>query len=126
MESDVTLTCTIVLTSGPEIDIPLRLNMTFKLSRREPVESQLIITPSLVPGSTYTTRTVINSFGREQSGEYACTAMVTSEISNTFLIDSNATSDLLRVTTGKELCKLIKHYTFTKYNIHFIQVFILY
>lgn len=109
-----------MLTSGPDIDIPLNVN--FEMTRREPIESQLTITPPSVSGSTYTTTAVINSFGREQSGEYACFAMVTSETTNTFLTDSNSTSNVLRVTTGKVLLHV---YLYIVYHILSMQVFIL-
>ena len=93
MEPDVTLTCTVVLSSGPGIDI--LMNVNFELSRRG---SQLTTTPPSVSGFTHTTTAVINSFGREQSGEYTCVAAISSV--NGYLTDVSAMSNSLQVTTG--------------------------
>ena len=104
MESDVTLTCIVELTSGQEIDIPLDVN--FELLRTDPAAgSSLNTTAPFVSGSTYTSTATINSFGREHSGEYSCRATISSEVVNTYLTDINAASNSLRVTTGT----ILKH-----------------
>ena len=98
--SDVTLTCAVMLSSGPEIDIPL--TVTTMLSRTDPAGSPLTTTTLSMSGSTYTSTAMVSSFGRDQSGVYNCTVVINST-SNSFLIDSDSQSDVIRVTVGKSM-----------------------
>ena len=70
--SDITLTCTVEL--SPLVDVPVILNVQLS----DPTGSPLTATPPSVSGSTYTSRAMISSFGREQLGNYICSATVTS------------------------------------------------
>ena len=97
--SDVTLSCTVLVPSGPEIDIPLNVN--FELLRTDPAGSPLTITPLPVSGSTHTAIASISSFGRSDSGNYTCRASVSSASINTFISDSNTESHSTGVTTGE-------------------------
>ena len=96
--SDVTLTCAVMLSSGPEIDIPL--TVTTMLSRTDPAGTPLTTTTPSMSGSTYTSTAMVSSFGRDQSGVYTCTATVSSTSSTSFLTDSSG-SDTARVTVGE-------------------------
>ena len=95
---DVTLTCTVILRSGPEIDIPLTVTML--LSRTDPAGSPLTTTTPSMSGSTYTSTAMVSSFRRDQSGNYTCTATVSSTSPNSFLTVSSG-SDIIRVTVGE-------------------------
>ena len=96
--SDVTLICTVLLISGPRIDVPLNVN--FELLRMDPARSPLTISVPSVSGSTYNTTAMINSFTRNDSGNYTCRATARSASTNTYIRDSNTESDSVRVTTG--------------------------
>ena len=43
---------------------------------------------------------VVSSFGREQSGNYTCTAKLTTNSLNKFVIESNTTTGEAQVTVG--------------------------
>ena len=94
--SDVTLTCSMSLASGPGIDV--LLNVTFELLRMDPAGSPLTTAPPSVSESMYVTTATISSFGRNDSGVYTCRAIVSSM--NTHLTNSSNASNTLRVTTG--------------------------
>ena len=51
--------------------------------------------------STYTSTAMVSSFGRDQSGNYTCTATVSS--TSSFLSTSTSLSDIARVRTGKRI-----------------------
>ena len=98
--SNVTLTCTVRLQSGPEIDVPLTVYLViyeFDLRDGNPLPTT---TPS-VSGSTYTSVATISSFRREQSGNYHCLATTSPTSPNTFLSSSVTSSNLHRITTGE-------------------------
>ena len=99
--SNITLTCTVDLTSILKIDIPL--NVTFKLSRTDPPGPALINTPPSVSGYTHTTTAVIRSFGRSDSGVYTCRANVGPRSPNSFITDSRPASDSEQITTGENV-----------------------
>ena len=103
IESDVNLTCSVKIQSGPEIDVQLAIDIT--LSRTNPAaSSQLQATTAAASGSTHTSVATIRSFGRDQSGTYICTATVRPTSANSF-ITGNSRSNTIQVTTGK----LMKH-----------------
>jgi hypothetical protein len=51
--------------------------------------------------STYTSRAMVASFGRNESGTYTCTASLSS--TNIYLITGGSTSDSIPITIGKKL-----------------------
>ena len=96
--SPVTLTCMADL--DPAIDIPVTLNIQL----RHPNGSLLPgTTPAVSQGFTYTTTSMIGSFGRSDSGVYNCTADVNSSLPNQFISNSNVWSGTLRVTIGESI-----------------------
>ena len=97
--SDVILTCTALLTSGPGIDVPL--NVTIEALRLNLAGSPLTTTAPSVSGSTYTATAMVSSFGRNDSGVYTCRATVSSVSINSYISDSNTTSHSITVTTGE-------------------------
>ena len=104
--SAVTLNCTMMLNSGPEIDIPLTVEV--ELSKSAPVRSSLTTTTLSLSGSTYSTTTAtVTSFGREQSGFYTCRATVTVRQPNSDYITNNGPlSDNITLSTGASNCVL--------------------
>ena len=70
--SDVSLTCTVELNSV--IDVPVIVNAVWT----GPYGSIITNTAqsAIRRNTTYTSTVTVRSFGREQSGEYTCTATV--------------------------------------------------
>ena len=89
--STVTLTCTVEL--SPAVDVPVTVNTVWT----GPDGFMTTNTTQTIMGST-TSTVVVSSFGRNQSGEYTCTATVSS--TSSFLTNSMGSSST-RVTVGK-------------------------
>ena len=95
--SEVTLTCTVDLNST--VDVPVTVNTTWTgpagvtLSPTTPVMENL---------TRYTSTAMVDSFGRDQSGVYTCTATVS--LTSTFVTDSGSESGSARITVGKVQC----------------------
>ena len=96
--SNITLSCIVEL--SPAVDVPVTVN--FQLSN--PNDSLLIITDSSEYDSTYVAMAMVTSFNRDVSGNYTCSAY----ISSSFLFISNSRSKiaLTYVTVGKS-CNLL-------------------
>ena len=94
ISTDVTVTCTVVLSSGSESDVPVTVGI--QLSSLNPAVGQLTVTTSK-SSFTYSGSAVISSFGRDKSGIYNCSVMVGS--TSPFLRD-NSQFETTRVTTG--------------------------
>lgn len=92
----VTLTCSVEL--SPFVDVPVTVDAQLS----GPSGSPLTNTTIYMSGSNYTATTTINSFRREQSGTYTCTAIITSPF--LFLTDSWQHSVSAIVTIGEEEC----------------------
>ena len=94
--SNVTLTCTVEL--SPAVDVPVTVNTVWT----GPDGFMTTNTAQPVMGSTitYTSTTMVNSFGGDQSGVYNCMATVSS--SSSFLTGSGSQSGTARVTVGKD------------------------
>ena len=88
------MTCSVVLSSA--IDVPVTVNVQLS----DPAGSLLTTTTLSVSGSTYIATAMINSFGREESGNYTCTADITS--SSLFFTNSGSKSTIAHVTVGEE------------------------
>ena len=92
--SDATLTCTVEL--SPAVDVPVTVNVQLS----DPAGSPLTITSSLMSGFTYISIAIISSFGRDQSGNYTCTAIVSSSF--LFFTNSRPQSVAAYITVGKK------------------------
>ena len=94
--SNVTLTCSVEL--SPAVNVPVTVNTVWS----GPDGFMTTNTAQHVMGSTttYTSTTIVTSFGRNQSGIYTCNAIVTSN--SQYLTDSSK-SGSKNVTTGKIL-----------------------
>ena len=99
--SVVNLTCIVHIMDAMDISVTLKAIWT------GPGEFVTINTsqPILESSTTYTSRAMISSFGRNESGKYTCTAGLSSASTNLYVINSSATSSFIRVTTGNyEMC----------------------
>ena len=94
--STVTLTCTVEL--SPAVDVPVTVNtvwtgpdgfMTTSTAQR------------MGSTTTYTSTAMVSSFGRDQSGNYTCTATVGPNLTSTYLTGSGVLSN----TTSIVACK---------------------
>ena len=98
--SNVTLTCTVELSLA--VDVPVTVNTVWT----GPAGFNTNNTTQLVNGSitTYVSTAVVRSFGREQSGNYNCTATLTLE--SPFVVPSGPKSGSEFITTGIMIIKV--------------------
>ena len=91
---NVTLTCTVELSLA--VDVPVTVNTVWT----GPDGFMTTNTAQRVMGSntTYNSTATVSSFGRDQSGNYTCTAIFSSTSS---FLNNSFQSDVKRVTTGK-------------------------
>ena len=89
--SSVTLTCTVEL--SPSVDVPVTVNTVWT----GPAGFMTTNTAQPVMGSTttYISTAIVNSLGRDKSGDYTCTATVNATSSNAMAFFS------IRVIVGK-------------------------
>ena len=94
--SAVILTCSVNL--SPSVDVPVIVNAQLS----GPPEIAIIpLTNSLMENITrYTNTAMINSFGRNQSGEYTCTATVELVTANPLIIRGNGITGIDSITVG--------------------------
>ena len=102
---------------SPAIDVPVTVN--FQLS--DPAGSPLTTTTPSASGSTYIATAMVNSFGREESGNYTCSADIIS--SSLFFTNSGSKSTTAHVTVGEESIDL--YHTYTYYVSWFTGVYLL-
>ena len=93
--SAVTLTCTVEFSTA--VDVPVTVNTVWTGPDRFMTTNTAQST--MGNATTYTSTVMVNSFGRDQSGVYSCTATV-SPLSS-FLTGSGPQSGTARVTVGK-------------------------
>ena len=110
--ANVTLTCTVEL--SPAVDVPVTVNTVWT----GPTRLMSNNTAQPVMGSatmaTYTSTAIVRSFERDQSGNYTCTATVSSVSP---FITTSSLSGVTSVTTG--------NIRFTAYLIHIIIIIII-
>ena len=92
--SAVILTCTVEL--SPLVDVPVTVNTVW--TGPDGFMTTNTAQPVMGSATTYTSTAVVNAFGRGQSGNYTCSAIVTSN--SQYLTDS-LKSGSKNVTTGK-------------------------
>jgi hypothetical protein len=95
--SDVTLTCAVEL--SPAVDVPVTVYTA--LTTNEGFMHASTAQPVMGSITNYATTFMISSFGRSNSGLYACGATVSLTSSSAYVSDSSATTHSVRVTTGK-------------------------
>ena len=100
--SVVNLTCIVHITDATDISVTLK---TIWTGPGEFVVTISTSQPILESSTTYTSRAMISSFGRNESGNYTCTAGLSSASTNVYVINSSTISSSIRVTTGNyEMC----------------------
>ena len=101
--SAITLNCTVHVRLSPAVDVPVTVNIVLtgpagfvatSTSESQPVTEH---TRSI----NYTSTAMVSSLGRNQSGVYGCAATLHYTLHNAYLINSSATANSTRVTTGK-------------------------
>ena len=99
--SAVTLTCTVYVELGPAVDVPVTLSTVW--IGPDEFTATNISQPILRISPNITSKAVINSFRRDQSGVYTCTASLNASSSfNPYLIDSDTIlSESIQITTGE-------------------------
>ena len=100
--SSVKVTCTahVDLSSRPEIDISLTVDIHLTGPTRRPFTNASfgVLQPSYAYANT--SSAIISSFGRNDSGLYTCTATISSRAPNVFLT-AHSTPHSVQITTGK-------------------------
>ena len=102
--STVTLICTVVL--DPAVDVPVTINTAWRGPDGFTAEDCLALPDMGLSTTTYTSRVMVSSFGRNQSGVYTCiyNTTISSESDNAFIITSSMeVSGMERITVGKLL-----------------------
>ena len=99
--SAVTLSCTVQVELGQEVDIPITVNMVWTgpagFMTTSTSESFLVDMQDTI---NFTSTATISSFEREQSGMYTCTATLNSTQNCTY-ITTSARAVSIQVTTGE-------------------------
>ena len=89
----VTLTCTVVL--DPSVDVPVTVNTVWTGPDNFNMN---IMAQQMGSTTTYTSTVIVSSFGRDQSGNYTCTATVSS--ASPFIVGTEEIDTTDEVTTG--------------------------
>ena len=95
----VTLTCTVNIYQEILDSEIFLLVVDAQLSR--PDGTPLALTGPTVTGTTFTYTAQLNSFGRNDSGNYTCTATVRPQPPSVYLNGTGELSSATRVTTGE-------------------------
>ena len=90
--SNVTLTCTVEL--SPAVDVPVTVNIVWTGPTGFMIDDTA--QPAIQNTTTYYNTAVVSSFGRNQSGDYTCTAKI-----STSLLTSTSRSQTVLITVGK-------------------------
>ena len=96
--SDITLTCTLVLNSVIMGSENALLMLDAQLSRDG---TPLALHSVTATGTTFTYTTMVNSFGRSDSGNYTCTATVRPQPTATYLTGIEMLSSIVDIRAGK-------------------------
>ena len=96
--TDVTVTCAVEMAQGV-VDSDLSLLMVDAQLSRD--GTPLTLTGPTVTGTTFTYTTQLDSFGRNDSGNYTCSATVRPRQTSTYLIGNGVTSAIIKVVTGE-------------------------
>ena len=109
--STVTLTCTIhIMELNPTVDVAMTVNAVIWQWSGPARGSFLPINssqPVIGDTTTYTFTTMISSFGRNQSGLYACLATLHSALTNNYIDESFGRAYIVTITSGKILLRNI-------------------
>ena len=95
--SAVTLSCTVMLSPAVDVSVTVTTVWTGPAGFMTTTTAQ----PVMSSNTTYTSTTMVSSFGRDQSGVYTCMATISSTSS---FIHSSIVSASTRVTVGEIAC----------------------
>ena len=97
MSPNITLTCTVEL--SPAVDVPVTVNAVW--TGPDQCMTTDIAQPVMGSTSTYTSTAMVSLIGRNPSGNYTCTATLSS--SSPFLMDSSQSDmkNVISIATGK-------------------------
>ena len=98
--SPVTLTCTVEL--GPEV-VESDLSLLVVDAHLYRDGTTLALTDPTVTGTTFIYTIQFDSFGRNDSGNYTCTATVRQQSASVYLTGEEILSVITKVTTGEIL-----------------------
>ena len=94
--SSITLICSVEL--SPAVDIPVTVNTEWS----GPGGVTILLNDTIMQNHTvYISTAVIKSFGRQQSGNYSCSASINPTSPESFLVSSATTTGTTRITVGK-------------------------
>ena len=94
--NSITLNCVVELSTLPQID----MEVSVRIQLYDPSGHSLSSSPPTESTSTFTSRAIVNSFGRAESGIYTCRANVSAVPPNRYVNDAVMTGTT-RVTVGK-------------------------
>ena len=108
------LTCVVYLELDTAVDASVTVNTVLSgpIGFRTTNTSQIVVEGTTIYSSTV----IISSLGRNQSGDYTCTATLHSTLTNAYVIDSTAISDSIQVITGEFNLQLSKKYIIRFYR----------
>ena len=95
--SDVTLTCTVEL--SPAVVVPDRVTVNTVWTGPDGVTLSPT-TPVMENLTRYTSTAMVDSFGRDHSGDYNCSATIKLTSSNMFIRESNVETGIALITVG--------------------------
>ena len=98
VESDITLTCTLVLNPAIVGSENALLMVNAQLSRDG---APLALPGITVTGTTFTYTTLVNSFGRSDTGNYTCNATVRPLSTSLYLTGIEMLSSKISIIAGK-------------------------
>ena len=100
--SDVILIC--IVKFSPAVDIPVTVHTVWNGK----TEATILPNDTIMQNLTvYISTAVVRSFGRNQSGNYNCTASVTSTSRSAFILNVGSLSNTTKVTTGNSNVRII-------------------
>ena len=102
--SNITLICTLVLNPAIVRSENALLMVNAQLSRDG---TPLALTGLSVTGTTFTYTTMVNSFGRSDSGNYTCNATVRPLSTSLYLTGIEMLSSKISVITGKIIYNIV-------------------
>ena len=95
---------------SPAVDVPVTVNTVWTGPDGLCINNVTIAQPVVRRLTTYTSTTMVSSFGRGQSGNYTCTATVNTI--SPFISDSSLSS-IKQITTGKDSSYIVKSLSIT-------------
>ena len=100
-----TLSCTVVL--DPSVDVPVTVNTVWTGPDNF---NRNIMAQQMGSTTTYTSTVTVSSFGRDQSGNYTCTATVSSASPSPFITGNPSMSGTSMISVGELMVAISIHF----------------